>query len=272
MSFLSILNSVDSIEGNYFGIGYGNGEHIRNIKSFIESKSITYRNFHFFDNFKNYPVGSAIDFKLDNRQLKVSIIKKSYSALKNNLIDNLAILVINSSNPNVVTDSLNLQFPKLNNQGLLYIPNYLSDSSIKTVVDNYFNQHKLFLNVERNSDSFIKVGAFAIPSSFKISRSKNIKDIKAVKQVKPSLVSIKDRYEKEVIPKFIPTPTVGAFAIPSSLKISRSKNIKDIKAVKQEKPSLVNFKDTYEKEVIPKFIPTPTVVEGLHKVDIKVSK
>lgn len=268
MDFLSILSLANSIEGEYLGIGYGKGEHIREIINSIQSNDIPKRKFTFFDDFKKYAYGGAFDYRLDRPQARHKLIKSSYSKITKALEAPLAMLVINLENPTDVEFVLPRAFKKLVVDGVLYIPQYNNDQQITEIVNKFFDSNNLFLFSGRDKNYFINSGAFSFaskPKPYKLYEFTDKEIIEKDEKVKP----FKDRYSKKVIPKFIPFLSSPFEKVKKF--VSRSKGVKDKIVTLQEK-KLTQFEDRVDKEVIPKFTPTPVLNKKAKPVESKVKK
>lgn len=269
MDFLSILSLANSVEGKYLGVGYGRGGHIKQIVQGLKSKQIPKRQFTFYDNFKEYAFGAAYDFRLDNKIAKHKNIKGEYSKIKSILNSELAILVLNLDSSNDVSYILPLAFKKLKKDGLLYIPQYNINPDITRVVNSFFDSNNLFLNVERNVNYFINSGAFAYSDSNTVKKDTTVLD-KVIKFTEKKITPFKDRYEKRIIPKFIPSNDTQFNKI-SQTKVSKENIVVDKVPIVKTK-ELINFEDRYEKKVIPKFKPTPVLNNNAKIIGSKVSK
>lgn len=221
MDFLSILSLANSIEGDYLGIGYGKAEHIQDIVKFLELEQIPKRKFTFFDNFKYYSYGAAYDYRLDNPISSHKVIKGSYSQIDKALSGTIGVLVINLDNPTDIEEVLDKAFSKLKTNGMMYIPQYLNNTSITQFVNEYFDSKQLYLHSGREDNIFIKVGAYASTLQPRITRAGSPKDVKGIKPKPKPLSKFEDRYEKQTIPEFKPTPVINKNAKVIGVKVTK---------------------------------------------------
>lgn len=300
MDAIKLYSQVNHLDGTFIQVGFGKGTFIKSIFNGMNEGKLTKRNTWIFDSFKGNPkltpldrkynpnlkigyepgrIGAAMDmrFMLTNPVKHIEIVRGFIEDTlpSSGNITPIVCVHIDLSSYSSTLHTLNTLHQNIVRDGLIYVSDYKTNVGVTAAVDHFIQKNSLKHQLHE-LDGFTYIRNKIPPVSF---ADKNIdkagippEQAPYIERPKPTQ-PFEDRYVKQQVPVFVPTPVVNENASTlSDTKIVKSDKAPE-KGIKVQRPAAVKpFEDRYVKKEIPKFIPQKVVKEGLTLLDQKVTR
>jgi len=213
MDLVSFFSQANLLKGKFVQVGFSKGTNTKHIFDAMNSGNLTKRQTFIFDSFTGRSsgrLGLAMDmrFSLTNPNTKVEVIRGLIQETIPSKYDSstIACILIDLTSYSDVVHTLTKLHKNLIRDGLIYVSQYDTDTTVKSAVDSFIERNNLKHQVFKLGESTYirnKVApvSFIKPAVTKSDRAPE--ETISVSRPKPPQ-PFEDRYEKPVIEKFVP--------------------------------------------------------------------
>lgn len=297
MTLIENFKLANDIEGTFVEVGFGRGRTAKSIFDAMNAGTLTKRDSFLFDSFMGsglptpvdlqynseleegqdpgrYQVAMDMRYELGNHY-SIAVVKAYVSAYMITLYskETIACLHIDLPSYSATVEALERFSPYLNKDAIIHISGYGDSLGVTRAVDAYIDDNLLtYQFFTHNYGSYIKNKI--APVFYKKPHASREFDVPEtfVEVKRPKKVAFADRYIKPLLKRFKPTPTVLTGVSPINTIVSKP-NIKTPEtSIPVPRNKVKAYDDRYQKQVISKFKPTPTIKDGLDIIDKSVSR
>ena len=207
MNFKSIFKLAEKIEGCFVEVGFGKGRTADSILTLMKQGELKRRRGFLFDKFTEVPIQPAYDRENVLPGIDIRVIKGDIrDTLPNAVTEQIAIAHIDLGDPISTKIAIENIQPILAENGIIAFS--LGEDKLVETVDNYFITNKIDYQKKYTEEGHLYLLNKKAPIIFKNKKTTKdtnpTPDLKVPKRVKEALEPFEDRYEKKVIPEFIP--------------------------------------------------------------------